>query len=126
MKTTSASILILLAVTLVLPGCGRPDPDAEVLERLKSEGVDLTKPRTVDFFFYFDKEENAKKAADQILALGFETSISPPHGSQPNWLCHATKSMTPELGQLQGLRRQFDSIASGLGGDYDGWSTTTH
>lgn len=114
---TAAALAALVAL-----GCARKDADERVLDRLRTEGMDLTKPRTVEFFLYFGKEEDARKAADQIKALGFQIDIQKPAGSAPNWLCHASKSMVPDLASLRQIRLQFDPIATSQSGVYDGWS----
>ncbi len=126
MKSSAVSILEILVAAvlaaLITFGCGVKDPDEQVLDRLKTKGVDLTKPHSVEFFLYFGEQKDAGKAADQIKALGFQIEIRPPGGSASNWLCYSTKTVVPELATLREIRRQLEPIAAAQGGLYDGWS----
>jgi len=40
------------------------------------------------------------------------------------WLCLASKVMSPRFGTLAGMRRVLEDIADRLDGEYDGWETT--
>ena len=122
MKSAMKIFTAAAFAALITFGCASKDADERVLDRLRVEGIDLTKPHTVDFFLFFGKEEDARKTADQIKALGFQIDIQKPAGSAPNWLCHASKSMLPDLASFRQIRLQFDRIATSQNGVYDGWS----
>lgn len=126
MKLRILGTLLLVTIALLAPGCGKADPDAEILDRLKAQGVDLTKPQTIDFFLFFGSQPDATKAADQIRPMGFTIEIRSPRGSAPDWVCHASKTMIPEAPALRTLRQKFETIASAQSGGYDGWSIATN
>ncbi len=94
--------------------------DCKTLVQLAKAGSDLKKPHEIDFFFYFPTQDQAKKAAPKLAALGLSTKIDrAAKGS--NWVIHGNKTMVPSEAELQRLRRYFDEIAAAQGGDYDGW-----
>lgn len=94
--------------------------DGKTLVQLAKAGSDLKKPHEIDFFFYFPNQDQAKKAADKLAALGLSTKIDrAAKGS--NWVIHGNKTMVPSEAELQRLRRYFDEIAAAQGGEYDGW-----
>ena len=101
---------------------GDTDPDAQVLEALKKAGSNLSKPHPIEFFLYFANEDQARKAADQIRGRSFEVTVDHA-GKGDSWLCLATKSMIPELGELHRIRADFNAIARAQSGQYDGWGT---
>ena len=100
----------------------KPDLDNSVLIQLRKAGSDLSKPHESEFFLYFPTEAIAEQAASQIREADFEVTVKQAaKGSE--WLCFATKKMVPELAALQKIRRDFTSLSTSLGGEYDGWGT---
>lgn len=98
------------------------DIDKHVLTVLLREGSDMTKLHPIFFFLYFPIEENAKLAANVLKRDGFDVEVTLPSTSN-RWLCLAGKEMLPLHGELVELRQWFNSIASELDGEYDGWET---
>ena len=100
----------------------RPDLDQSVLVQLRKAGSDLTKPHHIEFFLYFPTKPVADEAALTIRNAGFEDEV---RNAAPgdHWLCFATKTMVPELSELQKIRRDFVSLAVSMNGEYDGWGT---
>ena len=98
------------------------DPDAAVLGQLKKAGSDLAKPHNIEFFLYLPSEAAANTAASRIREHGFQAAVKPPLKTA-GWLCFATKTMVPELSELQRIRRDFERLTRELGGNYDGWGT---
>jgi len=98
------------------------DLDAEVLAEMAAVGVDLAKEQRLEFFLVLPTESAAREAATRIRAMGFEAEAvaAPPEAS---WVCLAQKSLVPHLQNLKSLRSQFDTIATSLGGEYDGWGS---
>jgi len=93
-----------------------------VLEGLFNLGFDPDRPHTVEFFFYFPSEENAKLAVSVMEKEGFETNVYPPD-DRAEWLCVAHRKMLPEHYELRELRQWFNSITEEMSGKYDIWGT---
>ena len=100
----------------------RPDLDQSVLVQLRKAGSDLTKPHHIEFFLYFPTQAVADKAALTIRNAGFEVDVRKA-AQGDHWLCFATKTMVPELADLQKIRSDFVSLAAAMNGEYDGWGT---
>jgi len=100
----------------------KPAPDELVLIQLKKAGSDLSKPHHIEFFLYLPTEAAAETAASKLRAESFQATVKPPLKGA-GWLCFATKTMIPELVELQRIRRDFNRLTRELGGNYDGWGT---
>ena len=96
--------------------------DQAVVDNLRMLGADIEQPREIEFFLYFPTEDDAGKAASLLAERGFKVQITPSHGEE-KWLCFATIQMMPDVAALMRLRKQFNSLADQLGGEYDGWGT---
>jgi len=100
----------------------KPDLDQSVLVQLRKAGSDLSKPHNIEFFLYFPTRAVAEKAASPIRNAGFEVDVK--RAAQGDtWLCFATKTMVPELPDLQKIRRNFVTLAISMNGEYDGRGT---
>jgi regulator of RNase E activity RraB len=100
----------------------KPDLDDSVLVQLRKAGSNLSKPHAIEFFLYFPTQAIAEQAATQVRDAGFEVRLEP-SAKGNDWLCFATKNMVPELAAMQEIRHKFNSLASSMGGEYDGWGT---
>jgi len=100
----------------------KPDLDQSVLVQLRKAGSDLSKPHNIEFFLYFPTQAVAEKAALSIRTTGFEVEVKKA-AQGDSWLCFATKTMVPELPNLQRIRHNFATLAVSMNGDYDGWGT---
>jgi len=124
------SFLVLLAVVglyLYLRGRAgeraRSDADAVTLAELAAAGSDLYRDHEMEFFVYIPERGGAEEVARTLEQRGFTVEV----GRQEvdgDWLCIARRSMRPELGELQRLRREFSDLAESRDGAYDGWGTT--
>lgn len=104
-------------------GCSKkPDLDESVLSQLQKAGSDLSKPHKIEFFLYFPTQAAAEQVAPQVRQLGFEVEVRQA-AKGTEWLCFATRTMVPNLADLQQIRRDFGSLTAATGGDYDGWGT---
>lgn len=100
----------------------KQDLDESVLVQLKKAGSDLSKPHGIEFFLYFPTQSVAENAASSLRTSGFEVDVR--RAAQGDaWLCFVTKTMVPELADLQRIRRDFVALAASLSGEYDGWGT---
>ena len=100
----------------------RTDLDELVLNQLKKAGSDLSKPHHIEFFLYLPTQATAETAASRLRSDGFEATVQPPLKTS-DWLCFATRTMVPDLSELQRIRRDFNRITGQLNGNYDGWGT---
>src|SRR5437762_5198876 len=119
---TAFTILFIMGIFNLFGASDNPAPDELVLIQLKKAGSNLSKPHKIEFFLYLPSEAAAKMAASRIQEHGFQAAVKPPLKTA-DWLCFATKTMVPELSELQHIRRDFDRLTHDLGGNYDGWGT---
>ena len=97
-------------------------PDQMVITQLQKAGSNLAKPHAIEFFLYFPTESSAKQASSRIRDAGFQSEVK--KAAQGDmWLCFATKEMVPTQDALETIRNNFDSLATSLGGEYDGWGS---
>jgi hypothetical protein len=98
----------------------QPDPDARVVEVLRSVGGDLRQPTEFIVFLYFPTTEAAAAAAARLRAIGFpDVLVSESlHGK---WGCIGTRQMVPDARAIRQLRSVLERLAEEHGGEYDGW-----
>lgn len=95
-------------------------PDQMVIAQLRKAGSDVSKPHAIEFFLYFPTESAGNEAAVYIRDAGFQSEVE--KAAQGDmWLCFATKEMIPTQEALETIRKDFTSLATSLGGEYDGW-----
>jgi Regulator of ribonuclease activity B len=94
--------------------------DHLVIAQLRGLGADLTQPRHVRHFLYFDDEGNARPAAAEIERAGYDVTIRPPNEAAP-WtvVAEAYRVVGPDT--VAGFRAWFEQIAADRNGEYDGW-----
>ena len=95
-------------------------PDQWVIAQLQKAGSNLAKPHAIEFFLYFPTEFAANQASARVCDAGFQSEVRKA-AQGDTWLCLATKEMVPTQDALETIRRNFGSIATSLGGEYDGW-----
>jgi rhodanese-related sulfurtransferase len=98
----------------------KPDLDQLTLEQLAKAGANLAKPTEVIIYLYLPDEARARTAADELEQAGYHVDVRTA-ATGPSWLALATINMVPSLENIALLRGRFESLASRLGGDYDGW-----
>jgi len=118
----TALFILFMGIFSLFGASNKPDLDELVLIHLKKAGSDLSKPHGIEFFLYLPSEASANKAASQIRDHDFQAAVKPPLKTA-DWLCFATKTMVPELSELQRIRHDFEQLTHELGGTYDGWGT---
>jgi regulator of RNase E activity RraB len=126
------SVLIalgLLGLFLFLRGRAREaaartgDPDEATLAELARAGSDVAQPHEVEFYLYVPDSVAADALKRQLEGEGFRAQVSP-DDSGADWLCLATRRMSPSLAELRRLRSRLAALAEAHGGAYDGWGTT--
>lgn len=94
--------------------------DGYAIKKLEESGLDITKEYQVEFWFYTDEESAVRSLAEELENRLFQVHVSETE-QDPRFVVRALKSMTPELSDLQGLRKTFNSLAKKHGAEYDGW-----
>jgi hypothetical protein len=116
---------VVLAVTLAgvqLPASAQENEDAEAIAELKQAGIDLGKPQTIDFAFYFPQRKAAQRVAPKLAAQGFKTRIVPAGGGQ-DYLVYARKRIIVNEAVMLEWRSKFEALAASEQGEYDGWGS---
>lgn len=119
----------LLGIYLMLRGRSREtaarstDPDQTTLDELTHAGSDLARAHEVEFFLYLPDHPGAMAVKEQLEREGFRVDLKA-DDSDGDWLCLATRDMTPTLDELRRLRVHLVAVAESRDGAYDGWGTT--
>jgi hypothetical protein len=99
--------------------------DLDVVRQLRGLGADLSRPRHVRHFLYFDEETFARRAAEQIERTDYTTTVTAPSDQVPVWTVCAEgfRVIGPET--VSGFRAWFEHVAADYSGEYDGWEPST-
>lgn len=118
------ALLIVIAAVLVIAAQHRGGwaSDRDVLEQLRRDGSDLSRPHPVEFFFHFASRDIALKVAEILSSEGFATSVGPGAGSRYQILL-ASKVIVPLASDLAALRARFAILSAAEGGTYEGWAS---
>jgi hypothetical protein len=105
---------------------GKPpsDPaaiDQIVVKQLRSLGADLSQPRHVRHFLYFEAQSNAQRAAEEIEQADYSTTIKAPSEEVPVWTVEAEGFRVIGPDTVAGFRAWFEHVAAECRGEYDGW-----
>jgi len=94
--------------------------DGYALKKLEEAGQDLTQVCEIEFWFYAEEESAITNLGNDLEELGYQVHISETE-QQPKFVLRALKSMTPEITNLQNLRKEFNALGKKYGAEYDGW-----
>jgi hypothetical protein len=119
-RMLAAGLVLAVAGIAVSAAYAQEDEDAEAIAELRELGLDLTKPQTIDFAFFFPELKPAERLAPKLQAKGFQTRIRPAGGGKDYFL-YARKRMVVTQEAMVELRRQFEALAKTGNGEYDGW-----
>jgi hypothetical protein len=95
--------------------------DQIVVRQLRSLGADLTKPRHVRHFLYFDREGDARAAAEEIHAANWDVSVTAPNDEIEQWTVVGEGYRVIGADTVAGFRALFEQVAADHQGEYDGW-----
>jgi len=95
--------------------------DQLVVQQLRSLGADLTQPRHVRHFLYFELEGQARAAAEEIELADYNVSVTSPDEQVPRWTVIADAYRVIGADTVPGFRAWFEDVAAKRNGDYDGW-----
>jgi hypothetical protein len=99
--------------------------DEDVVRQLRALGADLTLPRHVRHFLYFQEEGFARRAAEQLEKADYTATVSAPSEEIPLWTVVAEGYRVIGEGTVPGFRAWFEQIAADYNGEYDGWEPAT-
>lgn len=107
-----------------VPPSGIRRDDLAVLEAMREGGVDLAKPRGVEYFLLLPTEEAAAAAANEAAQEGWRTRIDEPDASEglDEWDLHCMRQssvLTEEF--IRDGTRYFEDLVARHGGALDGW-----
>jgi hypothetical protein len=99
--------------------------DQLVVRQLRGLGADLAQPRHVRHFLYFEREDDARRAAEEIERADYGVTVTAPHADIAQWtvLAEGFRVIGPET--VPGFRAWFEEVAAGFGAEYDGWEPAT-
>ncbi|MFN7805782.1 MAG: ribonuclease E inhibitor RraB [Planctomycetaceae bacterium] len=102
--------------------------DEELLGVLERLGVDLHKPREINFLFVMSSSEGAAQVSQSLTKTGFDSEVSELPVSwlarllgRKRWTVSATRQMPLDRNVIRALTTQFSGLAAAAGGVYDGW-----
>jgi hypothetical protein len=95
--------------------------DDLLLRQLAGLGADLTRPRHVLHFLYFDDEADATAAAAVTRRAGYETTVTEPDENIAQWSVRAEAHRVVDRTTVEAFRTWFEELAREHHGEYDGW-----
>ena len=108
------------------PVTGLKYKDIALLGQMMQSGADLTKPRHVLYYLYFDREVAARSAADETTKAGFDSTVSEPLPGYPGqWRLRCERrDAVLDIEFVRGSDDLFEGVASRFGGEFDGWEAS--
>ena len=94
--------------------------DQQTLQQLAKAGGNLTMSTEVINYLYLPDEARARTAGGELEQAGYHVEVRTA-AKGPGWLVLAKINMIPSTENIALLRDRFETLASRLGGDYDGW-----
>jgi regulator of ribonuclease activity B len=110
------------------PQTGVKYKDLLVLNQLRQAGADLTAPRHVLYYLYFNDRAKAESAASAATASAFAARVREPIPKDPDkWgvVCER-KSYVLSMDIVRDNTDYFEALAAKFGGVYDGWEASTN
>jgi len=99
------------------------DEDNErVLQQMRNNGDDLSRPRVIDFTVVLPNEKTARSFGGHFDALGLEVYAERTE-TAPDlpWDVVVKKHMLPTNDGITGFEQELQAVATPLGGRNDGW-----
>ena len=96
--------------------------DMLVIEQLREGGDDMTSPREIEHFAYFEDAEAAEEFAEWCTENEF-SNANMEEGEDGEFLVSFSHNGSPDIDEIFDRTSAADEAASELGGMYDGWET---
>ena len=102
------------------------DPTGEMLDRhtldaLVAEGADLALETDVQLFLLFPTEAHARSAQSVVQREGHVGDVLAPDEPDQSWVLAVHRMLVPSLENVRAARARYTSLATELGGTFDGW-----
>lgn len=102
------------------------DPTGETLDRhtldaLVDEGADLALETDVQLFLLFPEEGHARSAQSVVQREGHVGDVLAPDEPGTPWVLAVHRRLVPTLENVRAARARYTSLATELGGTFDGW-----
>lgn len=97
------------------------EENAAILQKMESDGKDLSSPRSVDFCHVFPDKVSADTFARMAEAQGFAVAVDEVERETNPWDVTASKDMTPTCGAITSIEDRLDALARSYQGRADGW-----
>jgi hypothetical protein len=94
--------------------------DAECIEIMRQEGVDLTKPRVLEFYLLFPSRQVAVDAEPSVIAAGYEARVCGGGPGAASASIVARRLLVPTKAELLAVRGQLVPLSRKYGGTYQG------
>jgi Regulator of ribonuclease activity B len=104
-------------------GVGADEGDRFVVEQLRQQGADLSRPRNIKHYLYFPSQSVANQAAQAFQVMGFSSEVRE-GADHKSWLALAKGATLVNQETVAKMRSQFTELASILSGEYDGWEAS--
>lgn len=92
----------------------------EVLEQLRRDGSDTSKPHEFAFYLYVPTEGVATQISEKLSTDGYGVEVRQAAVGD-NWLCLATANLIPDAADFDEIQRLFTGLAEKFKGEFDGW-----
>jgi regulator of RNase E activity RraB len=94
----------------------------DIIHQLREYGLDVNQRYTLEFFFYFDNDDNAEDAMDVLNHQGFDVTVPAPADTH-QWVIKAQIALVPatHVDTLNEWEKTFHAIAKQYEGEFDGW-----
>ncbi|MES2996254.1 MAG: ribonuclease E inhibitor RraB [Verrucomicrobiota bacterium] len=98
------------------------DETGQALNRLRSDGSDMSRAMKIDFFIEIPDMGTGHKIAQAVAKDSYECSIEQDEDTQA-WTCYASKLLVPSYENVVTEEKYLDSVAQKLGGKLDGFGS---
>lgn len=91
------------------------------LKHLEKRGADLARPRHIIHFLYFESEEDARRAVEDVPTGGWDATVVPPEEPRTQWVVRGEATRMVDARTVESYRAWFEQLAEEHHGEYDGW-----
>jgi regulator of RNase E activity RraB len=107
---------------------GHAARNAELLANLKSRGVNVGDPRSIEHHFWSKSQRDAALLANELYKRGFLLLVlapaTPKEGSDLKWNVEAGIRDSAENAASDDVARELVQLAASFNSRYDGWGTS--
>lgn len=96
-----------------------------LLQRLRELGVDLSRPRPIDFHFWAGSQDDADRLEHDLKSIGMRVEAL--SSDEPgNWSVEAMQEVSPTQASDAALVERLARLAAKNRSEFDGWGTSVH